>query len=197
MAEQLSPKPLKFEELDGISKEQLKQHHDVLYVGYVNKTNEIRNKLENVDRSAANQTYSDLRELKSELSFALNGVKLHEWYFDNLGGKNQPTGKIAELINRDFGSFENYLADLKATGIAARGWVVTAYDLDSGKLFNYLCDAHNQGGIWNCIALLVLDTYEHAYFLDYGTKRPDYIDAFVRNIDWDEVNARIEKYHLS
>src|SRR3989344_1278767 len=101
-------KKLKYTELDGLSEKQLKEHHNVLYAGYVKKIGEIEEKLKSVDLSSANATYSDLRELKIEETFALNGVKLHEGYFDNMakGGVN-PSGKIMEMISRDFGSYEN------------------------------------------------------------------------------------------
>lgn len=197
MAEKRGIKDLKPADLkmEGFSERQIEEHYGILYKGYVNKLNEIREGLESVDHAKANQSYSELRTLKLEETFSLNGAKLHEWYFDNLGGKGgQATGKIAELINRDFGSYEAWETDFKATGIAARGWVVLAYDLDDNKIHNYLADAHNQGGIWAALPLLILDTYEHAYVIDYGVKRPPYIDAFMKNIDWNEVNARLEKY---
>jgi Fe-Mn family superoxide dismutase len=198
VAEQLGKKPLKVTQIeDFLSENQLAQHY-TLYEGYVNKINEIWTGLETVDRSKANQTYSAYRAMKVEESFALNGVKLHEAYFYNMDkGKGGPTGRIKELIERDFGSIEKWEEDFKAAGIAARGWVVLAYDLDDGKVHNYSQDAHNVGAIWAAIPLLVLDTYEHAYTIDYGVKRPPYIDKFMRNIDWDEVNRRLEKYHLT
>ncbi|MCL5961008.1 MAG: Fe-Mn family superoxide dismutase [Chloroflexi bacterium] len=191
-AKELRPADLK---LDGISQRQIEEHYNTLYKGYVNKVNEIWEKLETVDRSTANQTYSSLRALKTDESFAVNGVKLHEAYFENLGGKGgKPTGRILELIERDFGSYEAWEADFKASGLAARGWVVLACDEDFGKMLrNYSQDAHNAGSIWNAIPILVLDTYEHAYFLDYGVKRAPYIDAFMRNIDWHVVNERVLK----
>ena len=188
-------KQLKYKSLEGLSEKQLAEHHDVLYAGYVKKINEIRTKLQTVDKSATNATYSDLRELKVEETFALNGVKLHEWYFDNLGGKSpQPTGAIAKLIQEDFGSFEKWSEEFQAMGIAARGWAVLAYDLDEGKLHNFLCDVHNQGGIWNAVPLLVLDVYEHAYFLDYGTARKKYVETFMKAIDWNAANKQVEKF---
>ncbi|OGF77774.1 superoxide dismutase, partial [Candidatus Giovannonibacteria bacterium RIFCSPHIGHO2_12_FULL_43_15] len=177
-------KPLKYKDLDGLSEKQLKEHHDVLYAGYVKKIGEIEEKLKNVDLSSANATYSDLRELKMEETFALNGVKLHEGYFDNMTKNgNSPDGKIAELILCDFGSYEVWEREFKALGMAARGWVVLCYDLDAKKLKNVICDSHNQGGVWNSIALMIMDVYEHAYFIDYATGRKTYIDAFFRNID--------------
>src|SRR3989344_9464459 len=159
-------KQLNYAQLEWLSERQLKEHHDVLYAGYVKKIGEIEEKLKTADVSLANATYSEFGELKIEETFALNGVKLHEGYFDNMKpqGTTAPDGKIAELIAHDFGSFEKWLAEFKALGLCARGWVVLAYDLDEKKLKNIVCDTHNQGGVWNAVALLIMDVYEHAYF---------------------------------
>jgi len=196
MAE-LQPKPLKYKELPGLSEKQLSEHHDVLYAGYVKKTNEIRGKLASVSLEGVNATHSDLRELKLEETFALNGVKLHERYFDNLGGKGgAPEGQIADWIMEDFGSHEKWQAEFSACGMAARGWVVLAFDLEEKRLMNVVCDVHNQGGVWGQVPLLVLDVYEHAYFLDYATARKKYLETFTQNVDWSAVNAQIEKFDL-
>ncbi|MBI3627180.1 MAG: superoxide dismutase [Candidatus Sungbacteria bacterium] len=189
-------KPLKYTSLEGLSEKQLKEHHDVLYAGYVKKTNEIREALANVDLAKSNATFSDLRELKLEETFALNGVKLHEAYFDNMAAGKVSGGLAKKWIEEDFGSFEKWAEDFKATGIGARGWVVLAFDLDEGKLRTFLCDAHNQGGVWNTIALLIMDVYEHAYFIDYATGRKNYIETFMKLIDWGEVNRRLGLYGL-
>ena len=190
-------KKLKYESLDGLSEKQLKEHHDVLYAGYVKKIGEIEEKLKSVDLSSANATYSDLRELKMEETFALNGVKLHEGYFDNMVSAGSPaSGKIMEMIAKDFGSYENWEKEFKAMGLCARGWVVLGYDLDGKKLKNILCDSHNQGAPWNMLALLIMDVYEHAYFIDYATGRKAYIEAFFKNIDWKYVDMRISEYSL-
>lgn len=175
--------------LDGISKQTMESHYK-LYEGYVKKANEIMEKLAGLDRdpAKANQVYSEIRELKLELSFAIGGVKNHENYFSILGGKGgEPAGSLADQIKQDFGSFEAWAADLKATGVAARGWVFLAYDWDSEALFNYLGDAQNTFPIWNATLLLALDTYEHAYWLDYQQNRAAYIDAFMKNLDWGPV----------
>lgn len=189
-------KPLKYKSLNGLSEKQLAEHHDVLYAGYVKKTNEIRQKLASVDVTAPNATYSDLRELKVEETFALNGVKLHESYFDNMGGDGKASGMAAQWIERDFGSYAKWEAEFKACGIAARGWVVLAFDLEEGRLYNFVCDVHNQGGVWGTIPLLILDVYEHAYFLDYATGRKAYIEAFMKLVDWKVVNDQIKKFDL-
>lgn len=145
------------------------------------------------DPTKANATYSDLRELKVEYSFALGGVKNHELYFNHLGGKGgEPDGPIADAIKAAFGSYDNWKADLKATGMAARGWVWLAHDYTDGSFFNYIGDAQNTFPVWNATPILGLDVYEHAYFIDFGRARAKYIDAFVQVIDWDAVNANLK-----
>ncbi|MBI2843380.1 MAG: superoxide dismutase [Armatimonadetes bacterium] len=178
--------------MDSISRNQIEQHY-TLYENYVKKTNEIHSKLRDVDRESVNQNYSELRELKVELSFTLDAVKLHEAYFFNLGGKgSRPNSKVADLINKSFGSQDAWESDLRASGMAARGWVITAFDFDDNRLHNYIADDHNTYGIWNALPVIVLDSYEHAYMIDYGIKRPPYIDAFLRNLNWDEINKRVD-----
>ena len=179
--------------LRGISEKTIETHHDKLYAGYVNKRNEIESLLPGVDRSAANQAYSAYRALKLEETFSADGAILHELYFDILGGPGgAPTGSLADKINADFGSFEAFVEDLSACGMAARGWAVTAYDPSDGKLHNFLCDVHNQGGVWGTVPLMALDTYEHAYFMDYGSDRPAYIQAFFDNVNWDKVQENLD-----
>lgn len=190
--------PLKYKELPGLTERQLAEHHDVLYAGYVKKVNELRAALTGVDASKANATYSELREIKVEESFAVNGVKLHESYFENMTAERRACdGVIAEWIAKDFGSYEKWAAEFSACGIAARGWVVLAFDYKDGAIHNYVCDIHNQGGVWGSMPLLVLDVYEHAYFLDYATGRKKYIDAFMANLDWSVANALIATYELT
>jgi superoxide dismutase, Fe-Mn family len=194
VARQLKPAVL---ELDGISRETIEAHYK-LYEGYVNKRNEIMGKLTEIELDAANQVYSDVRALKVELSFALGGIKNHEIYFEHLGGGGgDPDGAIGRLITRDFGSAAAWRADLKATGMAGRGWAWTAYDWDEGRLFNYLGDAQNTYPIWNATPLVALDVYEHAYFIDFQTDRTSYIDAFYDNLDWDTVNDWMNAYRIT
>lgn len=194
-------KPLKYTLLDGLSEKQLKEHHDVLYAGYVKKIDEIEEKLRSADASAANATYSEFGELKREETFALNGVKLHEGYFANMaspdsGGSNMPSERLRRLIERDFGSYKKWEEEFRATGAAARGWAILGYDFDEKRLRNVLCDTHNQGGVWNMATLLVMDVYEHAYFIDYAAGKKFYIDAFFKNIDWGAVDALLDWYHI-
>jgi Fe-Mn family superoxide dismutase len=196
--EEIAPRELRPElyEMDGISRAAVEAHYK-LYQGYVAKRNEILAALKEIDAGAANQVYSEIRALKVELSFAIGGVKNHEVYFAHLGGGGgDPGGAVRELLERDFGSLQAWRADLKATGMAGRGWAWTAYDWDEGRLFNYVGDAQNTFPIWNATPLVALDVYEHAYFLDYQTDRASYIDAFLANLDWSVVNDWVERYGI-
>jgi superoxide dismutase, Fe-Mn family len=196
--EEIRPRELKPElyELDGISRAAVEAHYK-LYEGYVSKRNEILSALDGIALDSANQVYSEIRGLKVELSFAIGGIKNHEIYFEHLGGGGgDPNGRIGRLIRRDFGSIANWRADLKATGMAARGWAWTAYDWDEGRLFNYIGDAQNTFPVWNATPLVALDVYEHAYFLDYQTDRASYIDAFFDNLDWRAIDDWVSKYQI-
>lgn len=189
--------PFAKDALEGISGKTIETHHDKLYPGYVNKRNEVDAALPKADRSKANQAYSEYRALKLEETFNADGQILHELYFSHLGpnqGKEtRPSGALAEAINRDFGSFEGFVEDLSACGLAARGWATVALDPTDGKIHTFLCDMHNQGGVWGTIPIMTLDVYEHAYFMDYGSARADYIKAFFKNINWQKVGQNYEK----
>jgi superoxide dismutase, Fe-Mn family len=180
--------------MDGISKKTVEEHLK-LYQGYVTKYNEINTKLgalTDEDYSKANQVYSTIRELKVELSFAWGGVVNHEIYFGHLGGKGgTPEGDLSSQLIQDFGSFDNYIKDLKASSIAARGWVWTAWNEREKRLFNYVGDSQNTYLTWETRPILALDTYEHAYFIDYGVNRGQYIDAFLKNVDWSIVSNNL------
>jgi Fe-Mn family superoxide dismutase len=196
--EEITPRELKpaLYELDGISRETIEAHYK-LYQGYVNKRNEILGKLAGVDLASANQVYSDVRSLKVDLSFAIGGIKNHEAYFEHLGGTGgEPAGIFGSLVKRDFGSVADSKADLKATGMGGRGWAWTAYDWDEGRLFNYIGDAQNTFPVWNATPLVALDVYEHAYFIDFGTDRAGYIEAFFNNLDYDVVNDWAQRYGI-
>ena len=196
--EEITPRELKpaLLQLDGISRVTMEAHHR-LYQGYVNKRNEILRQLATVDLAGANQVYSELRSLKVDLTFAIGAIKNHEVYFEHLGGSGgDPDGAIGALIKRDFDSVEAWRADLRATGIAGRGWAWTAYDWDEGRLFNYIGDAQNTYPVWNATPLVALDVHEHAYFLDYQTDRGAYIEAFFANLDWAVVNGWVAAYSI-
>jgi Fe-Mn family superoxide dismutase len=192
-------KPLPFDQdkLTGISAKTLAIHHDKLYAGYVAKADEISKALGEMAKSGTatgNATFSQLRALKDAETFAVNGVYLHEWYFDVLGGDGA-TDKAPELskaLAEKWGTPENGLKYFSECAMAARGWSVLAWDTKAGKLKHYNGDAHNQGGVWGCLPIIVLDVYEHAYFIDFGSDKKGYIEAFWKNFNW----AKAEELYL-
>lgn len=180
-------------EAAGISKA-THDNHLTLWKGYANKTNEIRKALAEmeVDPSAANQIYSQMRALKVNYAFAYGGYVNHEVYFDSIGGGGGPaTGDVAKLIEECYGSFERWVADWKATGMAGRGWAFLGFDRKEGRVFNYAGDSQDTFPAWNHTLLLAMDVYEHAYYLDFQTARMKYIEAFLQVVDWDAANARL------
>lgn len=186
-------KNLPFKELKGISRKTIDIHYGKLYQGYVKKWQEIQEKLKAVDKLSANAVFSDFRELKLEETFAANAIILHEAYFDILGGEGQPAGEIIEQIAKDFGSFEAWQEEFKALGLASRGWVILSFDFNEGRLRNYLADAHNLYGVWGTSPILVLDMYEHAYFIDFGSDKKSYIESFFQNLNWPAVDKKFQK----
>lgn len=198
-ATQYEPKPLPFNKsLTGISDKTMAIHHDKLYVGYVNKMKEVAEKLMEMNASGvgldkANQSSSELRALRMAETFTVNGVYLHEYYFNVLGGDGVASGSLFDALTEKYGSLEKFIAFFSATGMAVRGWVVLGWDMHVGRLKIYGCDSHNQGGIWGCVPLIVLDVYEHAYFIDYGSDRAAYISDFWKNLNWDAATQLFEK----
>jgi Fe-Mn family superoxide dismutase len=182
--------------MKGISKKTVEDHLK-LYAGYVAKYNEITEKLKTLtddDFAKANQVFSTIRSLKTELSFAWGGVVNHEIYFGHLGGKGgTPSGTLLAQIKNDFGSFEAYKKDMKASAISARGWVWTVWSAKEKKLINHIGDSQNTYALWDTTPIVALDTYEHAYFVDYGVNRGQYIDAFFENMNWEVVEKKFDQ----
>lgn len=187
--------PGKLLKMDGISANQISQHF-TLYEGYVKKLAEVREKLEKItpeDLQGANQSYSHLRGLKVAETFAMNGITLHEDYFGNLGGEGTKTlDRVGFEIKKEFGSLDSFKNNFSACGMAVRGWVMLVWNHFTGKLEIFGSDVHDFGSVWRATPILVMDVYEHAYMIDYGVKRPPYIEAFMKNIDWTEVAKRLE-----
>jgi len=175
-----------------INKEQFDAHMR-LYEGYINKMNEIDKLLmEDSDLAEANSTYSKYRGIKRGETFALNGVILHELYFQNIGGpESNPDETVKKHLTQSFGSFEEWEKQFVATAKSSRGWVVLAYDVRSKSFRNTSLDAHDVGNITFSTPILVLDMYEHAYFLQYADKKVDYINNFMKNIDWNIIRDRM------
>jgi Fe-Mn family superoxide dismutase len=179
--------------VEGLSPRQQEEHYS-LYKGYITKVNELTQKLGQIDVSKGNATYSDVREVKIELAFALNAVKSHELYFGALkkGASGMPMGRTAEFIDRDFGGFDRFRAEMTGTVMSARGWAWLAYDRYDEKLHIYLGDTHHTFPIWDAAPIFAFDAYEHAYFLDYGTARAKFIDAVFANLDWAFIEDRLQ-----
>ncbi len=177
-----------------INKEQFEAHMR-LYEGYVTNINKIDAELlqGNAQREQSNSTFSYYRELKRGETFALNGVILHELYFENIGGTSSDIkGKSKNYLEKYFGSVSKWMEDYVATAKASRGWTVLAFDQRSERLRNISLDAHDLGNIAYSAPVLVLDMYEHAYFLQYADNKVAYINNFMKNINWDIVNERMD-----
>lgn len=177
--------------LSGLSADQIKAHL-TLYNGYVAKSNAIHDALKSVDLTTANATYSAVRELLIESSFAHNGVVYHEYYFGNLGGKGgEPLGSTRSGLEEQWGSVGKFMDFLKAAGKSARGWVIVGYNTRNASLDAFALDLHNIASPANLVPLVVLDVYEHAYMIDYGIDRAKYLDAFINNLDWHVIEKRL------
>lgn len=175
----------------GLTDPQLKAHFS-LYQGYVKKLNEIRERLGTADKSAPNYSYNEYSELRRREPVAFNGTVLHEMYFENIGnGSTQPSEGAKKLITASFGSYDNWIADAKACLMSAHGWLVVQFDYADGKLVNNLVNGEHHVGLFaNVHAMIAVDAWEHAYFLDYQTKKADYVANMLGGLNWDVLNKR-------
>ena len=172
----------------------LLDNHFTLYQGYVNNTNKLIDLLAAMLKEGKAGT-PEYAELKRRMGFEFNGMRLHELYFGNLGGK-QALDKAARLVSKlveDFGSYEEWQEDFRATGMMRGiGWVILYQDNISGKLLNQWINEHESGHLAGCAPVLVMDVFEHAFITDYGLKRAAYIDAFLGNINREVVESRLK-----
>jgi superoxide dismutase, Fe-Mn family len=171
----------------------LLKNHFTLYQGYVTNTNKELEILEQLLKEGKNAT-PEYAELKRRLGWEFNGMRLHEYYFDNLGGTTSldADSKLAKKLVESFGSIDAWDKDFRATGaMRGIGWTVLYQDSVEGKLINFWINEHDEGHPAGGIPILVMDVFEHAYMLDFGLKRADYIDAFFKSIDWKVVEARL------
>ena len=166
--------------------------HITLYEGYVSKTNEITNVLATQpEYSSANATAGHYRGWKKSETYALNGAILHECYFGNLGNESgPPQQKTQHLMDRHFGGFDKWKEDFIACALSARGWCILVFEQRTGTCRNILLDSHDDGYVACAFPIIVLDMYEHAYFIDYGTDKAAYINRFISNIRWDFIEKR-------
>jgi len=186
-----------FSKLVGMSgfSETLLKNHFTLYQGYVNNSNTLVDTLEKL-RKDGKGTTPEFAELKRRFGWEFNGMRLHELYFANLGGNSPiaPEGRLAARIHQDFGSYEDWSRDFKATGaMRGIGWAVLYQDLMTGRLQNVWINEHDVGHPACCVPILVMDVFEHAFITDYGLKRADYISAFFQNIEWNAAEERLKR----
>lgn len=177
-------------DLKGISQEQLDQHYK-LYNGYVANMTKIMENLEKLDVGS-----QEWNEVKRRFGFEVNGVVLHELYFDNMkphGGELPVSSKLMTAINESYGSYDAWLADFKATGkMRGIGWVITYQCSRMGHLVNVWVSDHENGHPPGYTPILVMDVWEHAFTVDYKpTEKGSYIDAFFNNINWSEAESRL------
>ncbi len=173
--------------------ETLLKNHFTLYQGYVANTNKVLDLLGAMLNEGKTGT-PEYAELKRRLGWEFDGMRLHELYFENLGAKPfSPNGALAKKMAADFGSYENWEKDFKATGaMRGIGWTILYQDPASGRLMNFWINEHDVAHPAGCVPLLIMDVFEHAFMLDYGLKRADYIAAFFANINWGAVEGRVK-----
>ncbi len=175
--------------LKGLSDSQLDQHF-TLYKGYIAKLNEIEAKLAEIDNSKPNYSFNEYSELKRREAVAFNGSVLHELYFENLGADSDISPGLAKALEAAGGK-DKVVADLKAAAMGGPGWAILTRNRRDNKLHTYFFAEHHLGVPIDQDLLLVLDSWEHAFMVDYGIKRPDYLAAFVDNIKWSEASKRL------
>ena len=189
------PKPLPFDpaKLRGLSEKLIKSHWENNYGGAVKALNVVEQRLDALlkEKDLPAYIYGDL---KREELVRTGSVVLHENYFATLGGDGRAGGRAVDLLKQWFGSYEQWESEFKKTANAlagGSGWVILSYNLHTGEVHNYWAWDHMHNAPMGR-PLLVLDMYEHAYHMDYGAAAARYIDAFMQNINWDEVNRRVE-----
>lgn len=178
--------------IQGVS-DQLIMNHLSLYQGYVANTNKVLDEL-NALGAAGQLATPQAAELRRRLGWEWNGMRLHELYFANLTNKPEPydfNSALVQKITADFVSMENFEAEFRSVAaMRGIGWVILYHDVAGDRLLISWINEHDQGHLSGAKPLLVLDVFEHAYMIDYGLKRADYIDAAMKAIDWAAVSAR-------
>jgi len=186
------PLPFKPAALNGISERMIVSHHDNSYGGAVKNLNRTEQELTQINSDTAPFVVAGLRQ--SELTFR-NSKTLHEAYFANLGGNGKRSGAIDKALAEAYGTSARWEEHFRATGNGlggGSGWAILELELLTGDLRTTWSGNHTQT-LATAVPLLVLDMYEHAYQMDFGAAAARYIDAFFANINWDEVNHRLER----
>ncbi len=178
--------------LDGLSEKQLEVHYK-LYQGYVNNVNTLNQKINDLTKAGEGGT-PGAAEIRRRFGFEYDGMRLHEYYFDNLGGGQQLNagGDLMKKINECWGSFDAFLADFKNVAtMRGVGWAILYLDPVTGLLQNFWVNDHENGHPAGFVPLLVCDIWEHAFSVDYlPTERAKYLEVFFKNIQWSVVEKR-------
>lgn len=191
-------KPKNFDYLLGTPgfSDQLLKNHFALYQGYAANTNKLTDLLSALAKDEKTGT-PEYAEAKRRFGWEFNGMRLHEYYFENMakgGATLTQNSKFFKKVLRDFGTYKNWEKDFKAVGtMRGIGWAILYSDKSANRLFNVWINEHDLGHLVGAIPILILDVFEHAYMLDYGLKRADYIEAFFKAIDWEIVTERFNK----
>jgi superoxide dismutase, Fe-Mn family len=190
---QRQPKPLPFEptKLTRLSEKLIRSHWENNYQGAVKALNAVEQRLAAAlsDKDLPAYIYGDL---KREEMVRTGSVVLHEHYFGNLGGDGKAAGDILSALKQSWGGYEQWEMEFKKTGNGlggGSGWVILAYNFHTNELHNYWAWDHMHNAPFSR-PLLAMDMYEHAYHLDYGAAAAKYVDAFMQNVNWEEVNRR-------
>ena len=173
-----------------LSKKQIDVHYDDLYLGYIKKLAEIHRHLKEADRKSANPNWNEFRGLKQSELFVMNAVRLHEMYFSNMAQSVKMPSYIDEKLTESFKKKASWEDDFLACGLSARGWVILGYDKTDKKLINVTSDTHDNYAV-GVEPLLIMDVYEHSYYIDFGSSKGKYIEFFMNNINWDTVTSRL------
>ncbi len=179
--------------MEGFSDTLLKNHF-TLYQGYVTNTNKLIDTLTPMLKEGKSGT-PEFAELKRRLGWEFNGMRLHEYYFENLGGKGglEKTSRVYQKLSEGFGSYEAWEKEFKAVGMMRGiGWTILYQDNLSGRIINFWINEHDVGHPAGCTPILILDLFEHAFMIDYGLKRADYVEAYFKNIQWKAVEGRLK-----
>ncbi len=187
-----SPKPLKHTEIPGfLSAQQIAPHHTAHYGGALKGYTAADNRIEESIQSGESLDPAAYGTLKRAVNSKGNSVVLHELYFDGLAPQaTTPAADIRTAIEKRFGSLEKWATDFGASAKGAAGWAMLVKHPVNGKLYNVVSDEHAMGVLWMATPLIIIDTYEHAFYIDYQNRKGDYVDKFLDHIDWEEVNTR-------
>ncbi len=179
-----------------MSEEQLTIHHDKHHQGYVNKSNTI---LEKLDKARKDNTELDMKSTLKALSFNIGGHVLHSLFWPNLAptdkGGGKPDGVLGDTIDKEFGSFERFKKEFSqaAVSVEGSGWAALSFCRKTNRPIIMQIEKHNVNVYPMFKILMVLDVWEHAYYLDYKNQRAKFVDSFWNIVNWDEVNKRLEE----